>query len=78
LATGDGIELWQWDWDYRSDSGFKGEVLIDDSGRQTHVFSAGRHEIAVRGINKEGVNAVETLHLVINGVVREQSSLQSV
>jgi SAM-dependent methyltransferase len=79
-ATRDGIELWQWDWNYHSDSGFRGEILIDNCGRQTHVFPTGRHEIAVRGINKDGASAVETLHLVINGGVHghEQSSSQSV
>jgi hypothetical protein len=45
---------------------------MDKTGRQTKIFPAGRHEIAVRGVNKEGVSTVETIHLVINGGVREQ------
>jgi DNA modification methylase len=71
-AAGDDIEIWQWDWDYRAGGGFRGEVLMDKTGRQSRIFPAGRHEIAVRGVNKEGMSAVETLHLVINGGVREQ------
>jgi SAM-dependent methyltransferase len=72
-ATGDDIEIWQWDWDYRADGGFKGEVLMDKTGQQIKIFPAGRHEIAVRGVNREGVSSVEILHLVINGGVHKQS-----
>jgi hypothetical protein len=69
-AAGDDVEIWQWDWDYDPAGGFRGEVLMDKTGRQTHVFSGGSHEIAVRGVNKECTNAVEVLHLVVNGRVR--------
>jgi DNA modification methylase len=70
-AAGDDVEIWQWDWDYDPAGGFRGEVLMDKAGRQTHVFSGGSHEIAVRGVNKECTNAVEVLHLVVNGRVRQ-------
>jgi hypothetical protein len=54
-APGDDIEIWQWDWDYKADDGFSGEVLIDKVGRQTKISPAGKHEIAIHGVNKESV-----------------------
>jgi hypothetical protein len=74
-ATGDDIEIWQWDWDYDDKVGFKGEVLMDKTGQQTHVFSAGRYEIAVRGVNKECTNALEVLHLIVNGGVQQSGNI---
>jgi DNA modification methylase len=74
-ATGDDIEIWQWDWDYDDKVGFKGEVLMDKTGRQTRVFHGGSYEIAVRGVNKECTNAVEVLHLVVNGGVQQSGHI---
>jgi DNA modification methylase len=67
IATGNGIELWQWDWDYQPQKGFKGEVLMDKVGKQTHLFCGGTYEVAVRGVDTNGIESIESLHFVANG-----------
>ncbi|MDR2426180.1 MAG: hypothetical protein LBD46_03225 [Endomicrobium sp.] len=38
-ATGDNVELWQWDFEYNVEKGFKGVVMLDKKGKQTKVLS---------------------------------------
>jgi site-specific DNA-methyltransferase (adenine-specific) len=71
-ATGADIELWQWDWDYSAAKGFAPEVLRDSTGMQTHTFLTGSYEIAVRGTDADGISAIETLRLVVNGGVHRE------
>ena len=70
-ATGEGIELWQWDWDYDAEKGFASEVLKDTEGRQELVLTSGKHEIAVRGIDADGIESMAFLTLYSNGSVHE-------
>lgn len=70
-ASGDNILLWQWDFDYNEGKGFSAEVLKDENGQQTINLSAGKHVIAVRGIDSEGIESIETITLYSNGSVHE-------
>ena len=71
IATSkDNIELYQWDFDYKPDKGFKAEIMMDKEGRQTRVFPGGTHNIAVRAIDADGIETIEALQLIINGGVR--------
>ena len=69
IATGEEIELWQWDWNYDETKGFTAEVLKDTEGKQTIILKSGKNEIAVRGIDQNGIDTIETLTLYSNGSV---------
>ena len=70
-ATGEGIELWQWDWDYDAEKGFASEVLKDTEGKQELILKGGKHKIAVRGIDADGIESMAFLTLYSNGSVHE-------
>ena len=70
-ASGNNILLWQWDFDYDEQKGFSAEILKDVDGQQTINLSAGKHVIAVRGIDSEGIESIETITLYSNGSVHE-------
>jgi SAM-dependent methyltransferase len=68
-AAGEGVELWQWDWDYDEVKGFAAEVMRDTGGRQILTLAVGTYNIAVRGVDADGIDAIETIRLVVNGGV---------
>jgi site-specific DNA-methyltransferase (adenine-specific) len=70
VTSKDNIELYQWDFDYTPEKGFKAEVLMDKEGKQTRVFTGGTHNIAVRAIDEDGIEAIEELTLIVNGGVK--------
>ena len=74
IATGEseaGIEFYAWDFSYDTSDGFKADILIDKAGQQTHTFKAGTHCIAVKVVDNEGLESLETISLTVNGVVKE-------
>jgi site-specific DNA-methyltransferase (adenine-specific) len=73
-ATGEseaGIEFYAWDFAYDATNGFKADIMIDKIGKQTHLFKAGNHCIAVKVVDNEGLESLETISLTVNGVVKE-------
>ncbi|ALG68417.1 site-specific DNA-methyltransferase [Beggiatoa leptomitoformis] len=73
IATGEseaGIEFYAWDFSYEAEAGFKADEMIDKEGKQTHKFNAGNHCIAVKVVDNEGLESLETLSLTVNGVVK--------
>ena len=40
-------------------------------GRQSHTFKAGVHTIAVKVVDNEGLESIETVRLKVNGVVEK-------
>jgi DNA modification methylase len=62
-----GIEFYAWNWDYKSEIGFKADIMIDKTGKQTHTFKAGKHAIMVKVIDNEGLESTELIHLKVNG-----------
>jgi hypothetical protein len=66
-----GIEFFSWDFDYDAEKGFKATVMIDKEGKQSHAFKAGVHTIAVKVVDNEGLESIETVKLKINGVIRK-------
>jgi hypothetical protein len=66
-----GIEFYSWDFDYDAGKGFKASVIIDKEGRQSHTFKAGVHTIAVKVVDNEGLESIETIKLKVNGVVEK-------
>jgi DNA modification methylase len=72
-ATGEseaGVEFFAWDFSFDTQE-FQPTVLIDKDGRQTHKFKPGTHTVAVKVVDNEGLEAMETLRIVVNGVARE-------
>jgi len=73
VSSKDEIELYQWDFNYDPEKGFKAGVLMDKEGKQTRTFPGGTHNIAVRAIDKDGIEAMEELTLIVNGGVKTSS-----
>jgi hypothetical protein len=61
------IEFYSWDFDYDAKKGFNANVIRDLVGKCSHKFSAGSYNIAVRGIDNEGLENIETKTLKVNG-----------
>jgi len=73
IATGEseaGIEFYAWNFAYEAAAGFKADVMIDKEGKQVHKFNAGKHCIAVKVVDNEGLESLETISLTVNGVVK--------
>jgi DNA modification methylase len=73
IATGEsdaGIEFYAWNFAYEAAAGFKADVMIDKEGKQAHKFNAGKHCIAVKVVDNEGLESLETISLTVNGVVK--------
>jgi hypothetical protein len=66
-----GIEFYTWDFSYDEEQGFKSSVLIDKSGRTNHSFSAGVYTIAVKIVDNEGLESIETIKLKVNGEIEK-------
>ena len=66
-----GIEFYSWDFDYDPEKGFRASVIMDKEGRQTHTFKAGVHTIAVKVVDNEGLESIETVKLKVNGVIKK-------
>ncbi|TAG84933.1 MAG: site-specific DNA-methyltransferase, partial [Bacteroidetes bacterium] len=71
VATGQseaGIEFFAWDFAY-NEANFVPEVLLDKTGKQTYLFKAGEHKIAVKVVDNEGLENIEVIKLKVNGEV---------
>ncbi|MDR1866105.1 MAG: hypothetical protein LBR08_11115 [Bacteroidales bacterium] len=64
-----GIEFYSWDFEHNAEEGFKPAVVLDREGRQTHKFKAGRHSIAVKVVDNNGLENIEVVQLKVNGSV---------
>jgi DNA modification methylase len=72
IATGQsdaGIEFYSWDFNYDAEKGFKASVMLDKEGRQTVKLKAGYHNVAVKVVDNDGLESLETLKLKVNGVI---------
>ena len=69
--NGSEIEFYSWDFDYHAEKGFRASVMIDKEGCQSHSFKAGEHTIAVKAVDNEGLESLETVQLKVNGVVKK-------
>ena len=65
------IEFFSWDFDYDIEKGFCPSVMIDKDGHQKHTFKAGVHTIAVKVVDNEGLESIETIRLKVNGAVKK-------
>ncbi|MCL2745319.1 MAG: hypothetical protein FWE67_15865 [Planctomycetaceae bacterium] len=51
---------------------FKAEIIRDTTGKQVRKFDVGVHNIAVKVIDNEGLENIETVELHINGGVKRK------
>jgi len=66
-----GVEFYSWDFEYDEEKGFVPFTLIDKSGEQTHTFTAGMHVVAVKVVDNDGLESIETVKLKVNGAVKK-------
>jgi DNA modification methylase len=64
-----GIEFYSWDFAYNEEKGFKASVIIDKEGKQTLTLKAGKHTIAVKVVDNDGLENTEIVQLKINGEI---------
>ncbi|MDR2127444.1 MAG: hypothetical protein LBP63_11550, partial [Prevotellaceae bacterium] len=73
-ATGEspsGIEFYSWDFDYDAGKDFKSSVIRDTDGKQQRPMTAGVYHIAVKAVDNDGLENVETIKLKVNGAVEQ-------
>jgi DNA modification methylase len=64
-----GVEFYSWDFEYDESKGFKPLVIRDVDGKQERALQAGVYHIAVKAVDNDGLENIETITLKINGVV---------
>ncbi|MBM2816763.1 MAG: hypothetical protein HW421_3525 [Ignavibacteria bacterium] len=65
-----GIEFYSWDFEYNEEEKkFKAAIMLDKEGKQTHKFKPGTHNIAVKAVDNEGLEAIEVVKVKVNGEV---------
>ncbi|MDR0753937.1 MAG: hypothetical protein LBF04_00940, partial [Prevotellaceae bacterium] len=72
IASGEspsGIEFYSWDFDYDADKGFKSSVIRDTKGKQQCHLQAGIYHVAVKAVDNDGLENVETIKLKVNGII---------
>jgi len=67
--TGVTTRFYAWDFNYNG-TNFVPEILLDKQGRQTYLFKAGEHKIAVKVVDNEGLENIEVIKLKVNGEVK--------
>ncbi|MDR1653685.1 MAG: hypothetical protein LBS01_08595 [Prevotellaceae bacterium] len=67
-----GIEFYSWDFDYTESKGFKSSVIRDTCGKQQRQMKAGIYHIAVKAVDNDGLESIETIKLKVNGKVDRQ------
>jgi len=66
-----GIEFYSWDFTYDKEKGFKPYIIIDKEGKQILSLKVGKHSIAVKVVDNDGLENTEIVELKINGIVEK-------
>jgi hypothetical protein len=61
------IEFYSWNFEFEVEKGFRADVIIDKQGVQRHKFKPGIHNIAVKVVDNDGLEAMEVVKLKVNG-----------
>jgi len=59
-----GIDFFSWDFKH-AEKEFKADVIMDKKGEQEKKFSEGEHQIAVKAVDKQGLEGVEKLKIKV-------------
>jgi DNA modification methylase len=66
-----GIEFYSWDFAYNTETKkFKPSVIRDTEGKQIIFLKSGAHTIAVKVVDNDGLENIETVRLTINGKLK--------
>jgi DNA modification methylase len=64
-----GVEFYSWDFAYDAEKGFKPSVIRDTEGKQQRPLKAGVYHIAVKAVDNDGLESIETIKLKVNGII---------
>ena len=60
-----GIEFYSWDFDHKADEGFKADVILDKTGKQTKTFETGKYVVAVEAVDKNGMSGTDNVNIEV-------------
>jgi DNA modification methylase len=60
-----GIEFYSWDFNHKSEEGFKPEILLDKEGKQVRKLQRGEHHIAVEAVDKQGLDGQDKIKIKV-------------
>jgi hypothetical protein len=60
-----GIDFFSWDFDHNPKKGFQPNVVFDKEGKQVHKFAPGKHHVAVKAVDKLGLEGTDTMKLKV-------------
>jgi hypothetical protein len=63
-----GIDFYSWDFNHKSEDGFKADVYLDKEGKQVRKFQPGEYQIAVEAVDKSGLDGMDKLKLKIKDI----------
>jgi DNA modification methylase len=76
IAVGDsvsGIEFYSWDFNFNVEKNkFTPSIIMDKEGKQIIVLKTGTHNIAVKVVDNDGLENIETIKLKINGEIKRE------
>jgi DNA modification methylase len=68
-----GIEFYSFDFSYNpEEDNFNPTVVLDRTGTQTYKFKPGHHNIAIKAVDAEGLEAIEVIKIKVNGAVERE------
>jgi DNA modification methylase len=59
-----GIDFYSWDFNH-DDNNFRADELMDKNGKQTKKFKEGEHKIAVRAVDKKGLDKIDKVKIKV-------------
>jgi len=68
-GSSSGIEFYSWDFHYNAERGFNADIMIDKTGIQKQVYTAGEYTIAVKVVDTDGLENIEVVKLKVNGEI---------
>ena len=66
-----GIEFYSWDFNHKTEDGFKADIYLDKEGKQVRKLKPGEHQIAVEAVDKSGLDGMDKIKLKVNGTVEK-------
>ena len=58
-----GIEFFSWDFNHKSEDGFKADVYLDRKGKQVRKLQPGKHHVAVEAVDKKGLDGMDKIKI---------------
>jgi len=68
----DDILLYSWDTNHNEEKGFSPDILMDKEGKQKKKFQQGEHTIAVEGVDKSGLDAIDKTKIKVKDKTKKK------